>query len=129
MSDLGLVVEAAVVSPSARTLATWSLLAQAAGIAVDPMLNRDIYLGEHNDLAGAVRALDPAANCAVLVGHSPGCSDFVEWVTEGAGDAAALDRMRLKYPTAAAALLSIDSDWSDLAAGRGRLVFFEVCRG
>jgi phosphohistidine phosphatase len=127
--DEGLSVEAAVVSPAARTRATWSLLASASELPVEPTFDKGIYAGEVDDLADAVRSLPPDARCAVLVGHSPGCHEFVEWATDGQGDTAALGRMRMKFPTAAVALVSIGGPWADIETGCAQLLQFAVCRG
>ena len=125
----GIEVDAAVVSPAARTRATWAMLAQAAGLAVQPVFDRGIYLGDARDLADALRGVDPDAGCAVLVGHMPGCADFVEWACEGRGEPEALVRMRSKFPTAAVAVLGLDASWPDLGPGCAQLLQFEVCRG
>jgi phosphohistidine phosphatase len=122
-------VDAAVISPAARTRATWRLLADAADLDVDPGLDRGIYLGEAADLAEAVRTIDQRARCGVLVGHAPGCEEFVEWLAEERGDADAFAAMRAKYPTAAVALLGIDGPWASLGPGAGELLAFAVCRG
>ncbi len=129
LAEQGLSIDAAVVSPAARTSATWLLVAKAAQAKVKAAYDKGIYLGDVDDLADAVRSIDPAARCAVLVGHSPGCHEFVEWVTDGRGDKHAIEQMRTKYPTAAAALLTIEGDWADIDAGRGALLQFAVCRG
>lgn len=129
VADQRLPVDAAVISPSARTRATWQLLAEAAGLDVAPGLDRGIYLGEAADLAEAVGTLPEAARCAVLVGHAPGCEEFVEWAAAGRGDPVALEAMRAKYPTAAVALLDIAGEWSALGPGSAALAAFAVCRG
>lgn len=108
---------------------TWQLLAESADLRLDPVLDRGVYLGEAQDLAEAVQAIDPAARCAALVGHSPGCGEFVEWATEGRGDGHALAAMRSKYPTAAVALLAFDGDWASVGPGTAELATFAVCRG
>lgn len=129
LADRGLAVDAALVSPAARTRATWAHLASAADLDVRPEIVPRIYLGSVDDLAAVVGELDPAARCAVLVGHAPGCQQLVERLTGGRGDPAALLEMRTKYPTAAAALVEIDGEWADSVRGGGRLLAFEVCRG
>lgn len=129
LAGLGLDFDAAVVSPAVRTMQTWALVAEAAGLAFDPDVARGVYLGEDTDLAAAVRELPGEVRGAVLVGHSPGCPDFVEWVTAGRGEESALHRMRVKYPTAGAAWLVVEGPWADLAPGGGYLREFAVCRG
>lgn len=122
-------MDAAVVSPAARTRATWTLLADAAGLDLDPVLDRAIYLGDAPDLAEAVQTIQAAARCAALVGHAPGCGEFVEWATQGRGEADALAAMRSKYPTAAVAILTLDTDWASVGPGTAALTAFAVCRG
>lgn len=129
LAGLGVPIDAAVVSPAARTRATWELLAQAAGLDVACEYVGGLYLGEVEDLAQAVRELPEQARGAVLVAHFPGCPAFVEWAVADRGEAPALDLMRQKYPTAGAAWLAIDGPWSQLDAGSGYLRAFEVCRG
>lgn len=129
LAEHRLMPDAAVVSPAARTRATWQLLAEAADIGAMVREDRGIYLGEVEDLADAVRTLPPTAGCGVLVGHAPGCPDFVEWLTDGRGNAEAFAAMRAKFPTAAVAVIDLDADWADLAAGAGALRAFAVCRG
>jgi phosphohistidine phosphatase len=127
--DQGLAIDAAVVSPAVRTRTTWQLLAESADLQLEPVLDRGIYLGDAQDLAEAVQAIDPGARCAALVGHSPGCGEFVEWATEGRGDGQALAAMRSKYPTAAVALLAFAGDWASVGPGTAALATFAVCRG
>lgn len=127
--EQGLAVDAAVVSPAARTRATWALLAEGAELQLDPVLDRAIYLGDALDLAAAAQAIDTAARCAVLVGHSPGCGEFVEWATQGRGEAEAFAALRSKYPTAAVAALALDTDWASVGPGTASLATFVVCRG
>ena len=122
-------VEAAVVSPAVRTRQTWSLLAASGELDVAPAYDRGIYLGEAVDLADAVRCVDPSARCAVLVGHAPGCPDFVEWVTAESGSTEALLRMRAKFPTSGVAAIALGGEWSDVGRGVGSLLDFAVCRG
>ncbi|MCX7899862.1 MAG: histidine phosphatase family protein, partial [Methylocystis sp.] len=60
----------------------------------------------------------------LAVGHNPGFSDLANWLA-GSGDAAGLNAMRLKYPTAALAILDFESDhWRDVRKGAARLKRF-----
>ena len=129
IADQAFPVDAAVVSPAERTRQTWSLLAASGELAVAPAFDRGIYLGEADELAEAVRCLEPSARCAVLVGHAPGCPDLVEWLTAGAGSAEALQRMRAKFPTSGVAAIALDGDWTDVEPASGVLLDFQVCRG
>jgi len=129
LASLGVPFDAALVSPARRTRETWQLLSKAAGLSITPQYLRRIYLGEVDDLAGTVRELPSKTRGAILVGHSPGCHDFVEWATDGQGEELALSRMREKWPTAGAAWLAVDGDYGKISAGSARLLHFEVCRG
>lgn len=125
----GLEVDAAVISPSVRTRETWALLAKSAGIGVQPAVDRGIYLGEAEDLADALRGLGGQHRCAVLVGHSPGCADLVEYLTAGRGDSAAQAELGAKYPTCGIAVLAVSVPWRDLEPATAKLEKFAVPRG
>ena len=86
-----------------------------------------------------VRGAPPAARTLLIVGHDPAVPELALTLaaTGPAGDAeggsdtvraAAFDRMRAKFPTAAIAVLEFGGNWDQLAAGSARLTSFVTPR-
>src|ERR671914_1160481 len=104
------VPELAVISPAARTRATWELVAAELPRDVPARVEERVYAASGRDLHEVVHALPPDVGSVVLVGHNPGVEDLVrdltgEWVP---------------IKTSAIAVLTWDGDWTD--AGAARLV-------
>ena len=69
-----------------------------------------------------------AARTLMLVGHNPATEDTA-LALAGGGDAEALRELRLKYPTAALAVIDVEAgNWADIAPGSGRLERFVTPR-
>ena len=82
-----------------------------------------------------VRGAPPAARTLLIVGHDPAVPELALTLAatgpEGGSDtarAAAFDRMRAKFPTAAIAVLEFGGNWDQLAAGSARLTSFVTPR-
>ncbi len=76
-----------------------------------------------------VRETPPEAGTLLLVGHNPGLEELILAL---AGDALddALDRIRVKYPTSALAVLAWrGTSWRALAPGAALLTAVTVPRG
>jgi phosphohistidine phosphatase len=114
-------------SPARRTRETLDLVAPALGdvpIRIEPAL----YGAGEQDLLRSLRALPDKASSVLFVGHNPGLHDLA-LALAGAGDRAALARLRAKMPTAALATLTSErSRWRDLRRGAAALVEFVVPR-
>ena len=64
----------------------------------------------------------------LLVAHNPGMEHLAAQLA-GSGEVVALARMEAKFPTAALAVFSFETDdWRSLSAGSGRLEAFVVPR-
>jgi phosphohistidine phosphatase len=75
-------------------------------------------------ILGLLREFPADARMHLVVGHNPGMADVAALL---AGEGAAMDRLRLgaKFPTCALAVIAFDRpNWSELAAGAGRLEHF-----
>jgi phosphohistidine phosphatase len=80
-----------------------------------------LYLASLEALLGRLRALDPALERVLLVGHNPGMQDLVLCLSDGSHPEATA-RARRKFPTAALAVLRCDvTDWRDLRPGSAAL--------
>jgi phosphohistidine phosphatase len=98
----------ALVSASARTRETW----EASGLGSDETevrFDRGLYNASAGQLRGAVEAVEDVADTVVLVGHNPALHELaVGLLVEGAASGALLDRVKGKFPTAAAIVYDLD---------------------
>jgi phosphohistidine phosphatase len=113
-------------SAARRTVETWNRLAGALKHKATVLIERDLYLAEADSLLDRLRAVPAEAATVLLIGHNPGMEDLARTLC-GSGDAAALKRLKAKFPTAALAVIEFDAArWSDLAKRKGRLERFVV---
>jgi phosphohistidine phosphatase len=108
-------------SSARRALDTLAPLRPALG---DPetVVEDDLYGASALEIMGRLRRLDASTGSVMVVGHNPGLHDLVVTLA-GSGDD--LDRVRMKFPTAALATIVFELwAWSDLVAGRGRLATY-----
>ena len=109
--SLQLQFERVVVSPAARTLATAQQMAQVLAIPLRHVhADERIYLAQRKTLVAIVRALPDECGSVLLVGHNPGVSRLVRWLTDDDG----IDELR------PATLVGVAADlrhWSDADAG------------
>lgn len=115
-------IEVALVSTAMRAQQTWELSGVQAGSVQN---RRDLYLASWPDMLEVVRTVD--APSAMVVAHNPGTEDLA---TRLAGDSGSSEyqRMLVKFPTAAFAVLRADVPFARWQAGCARLVSFEVGR-
>jgi phosphohistidine phosphatase len=115
LHDRGLEFDLVLSSPSARTRETLAL------IGIEATWDERLYLASPDSLTAIVRALPQTAQSALLVGHNPGLHELVLRLSRP--DAQGLrQRVLGKFPTAALALLHMDTDaWSEAAPGCGQI--------
>lgn len=109
-------------SAALRTRETLELLRPAlAGATV--MVEEELYGASSNDLLARVRLVpDPVAS-VLLIGHNPGLHELALSLAT-AGDE--LERLELKFPTAALATLALATTWSRLAPAGATLEAYVV---
>lgn len=91
-------------------------------------LEDGLYLAGATDLLRRLRRLEDPVRSVMLIGHNPGMHQFALLLC-GGGDAAALARLRAKYPTGGLAEIALTVDrWRDADTGQGRLARFVVPR-
>lgn len=90
-----------------------------------------IYGGSAESLLDLVRHAPEAARTVALIGHDPGIPDLALLLSAASPDdapaareAAALDRIRVKFPTAAIAVLAFSASWERLGRTRAHLAEF-----
>ncbi|MDQ2875725.1 MAG: histidine phosphatase family protein [Actinomycetota bacterium] len=118
-------------SPARRTRETWQLASAALGATPPVTLESVIYGGSAESLLDLVRHAPGAARTVALIGHDPGIRDLALMLSAASADdapaareAAALDRIRVKFPTAAIAVLAFSGSWERLGHTRAHLAEF-----
>lgn len=117
-------IDRALVSPAARTRATWALVAAELADPPAATFPETLYPGAPAALLGQLRALPQGARTALVIGHNPGLEDLAASLAGPESDADAVARMREKFPTAALAVFEARTEWSGLGPDGGRLVEF-----
>lgn len=94
-------------SPAVRAWTTARLIAKALGYPVE-FLHREeeLYLASLRDLLDVVAAQDNGFNNLMVVGHNPGLTDFVNYLSPG---------LTGNLPTAGVVSVTIDQDDWNLA--------------
>jgi phosphohistidine phosphatase len=121
LGEAGVKPGLALVSASVRTRETW----EASGLgsdATEVRFERGLYNASAGQLRRAVEAVEDAPETPpetiVLVGHNPGLHELaVALMVEGAASGALLDRVKGKFPTAAAIVYDLDVAGRPLFAG------------
>ncbi len=124
LSSEGLTPDLAVASNARRAKQTLERALQAFPGHVTHLIENTIYLATREHLVDILRQTPDKVETLLVVGHNPGFAELANWLASS-GDAAELATMRMRYPTAALAILEFDSDhWSDVRKGAARLTRF-----
>lgn len=122
-------------SPARRARETWQLAAPAPPVSFDG----DLYEGSAAQILDLLRRVRPTARTLLVIGHDPAIQDLALTLSAGhpparaesesdAAAGAALDRLRVKFPTAAVAVLEFTGGWERLGPGGARLTCFVTPR-
>ncbi len=125
-------------STARRARQTWQLAQDGLGATPPVSFDDDLYLGSAVQLLDLIRGAPPVARTLLIVGHDPAVPELALMLAatapagdaggSGAAQAAAFDRMRAKFPTAAIAVLQFGGNWDQLAPGSARLTSFVTPR-
>lgn len=116
-------LEVALVSTATRAQQTYRLAEVPAGRTVDCP---ELYLAWPTDMLA--RIAQETVSSVLVVAHNPGTEDLAAMLTANRSSAA-FERMRIKFPTAAFAVLRSDLPFAQWSQGCAELVEFEVGRG
>jgi phosphohistidine phosphatase len=119
--------DVAIVSPATRAQQTWQLLAGEIGAVPEVRTDDRIYAQWGDRMIDAIRELPDAVRTALVVGHEPGVSRFVLRVADHANPRER-DRISVKFPTCAVAVLALPVPWTELGAGTAALEWFTTPR-
>jgi phosphohistidine phosphatase len=116
-----------VCSTARRTRDTWRLAAAELGATPPVQFEPRVYGAGTAALLDLVRETPPEVGTLLVVGHEPtmsGLSLLLAGDVATDGGPAVLERVRLKFPTAAIAVLPFAGGWSDLGPDGAELAAF-----
>jgi phosphohistidine phosphatase len=126
-------------STARRARETWHLV-QPELLAAPPVsFERQVYQASAALLLKLAQRVPPAVTALLIVGHDPGVPGLALALAGGAAPAsggagraavppAVIDRMRVKFPTAAIAVLELTGTWAQLGPGAVWLADFVTPR-
>ncbi|MDZ7577556.1 MAG: histidine phosphatase family protein [Candidatus Nanopelagicales bacterium] len=123
------VIDRVWLSPATRTRQTWEIVSRDRTDEPVICLEPAVYAAPGGGLLEVIRTSADEDRVVALVAHNPGCQDLAESLADSGSDSAALERVRVKYPTMGIAVLRFVGPWSDLDEGRAQLVEFAAPRG
>ncbi len=111
-------VDCIICSPAVRTKITAKMFASEVGFPNDEIgSNPELYFAGSNMFLKAASLVDDGCDAAMLVGHNPAITDFVNEMTNGSIE---------KIPTSGLVELSLPIDsWSDVTFSNAMLVEFD----
>jgi phosphohistidine phosphatase len=129
LRESGCVPDLVLCSTAARTCETWRLAEDALGAQPETVFEDRVYDASITDVLDLARQTPAAVSTLLIVGHDPAMRGLTLELAGGARDGAEaemLARVRVKYPTAAIAVLSFSREWQELGPGGARLAEFVV---
>lgn len=139
LAGVGYIPNRVVCSTALRARQTWQLAQPVLGAVPAIVFDDRVYAASAAQLLDLIRRTPAATRTLLMVGHDPAVPELARTLaaadteaSEGTvNDAAAavmLGRMRVKFPTAAIAVLECIGDWAQLAPERARLACFVTPR-
>lgn len=111
-------------STAKRARETLDLIAGSLPKKVKIQHLKELYMAVPREMLNVLVKVADGAETVMLIGHNPGIGSLAGWLA-GEGDSEALAKIRRKFPTAAAAVITFDvARWSDVAGEGGTLVAF-----
>ena len=114
-------------STARRARETWQLAEEKLGAHPATAFEDRVYGASSADLLALACQTSADVRTLLIVGHDPAMRELtLELASDQPGDAeaVALARVRVKYPTAAIAVLSLPDSWPELSAGHAQLTHF-----
>jgi phosphohistidine phosphatase len=120
-----------VCSTARRTRETWELAAAELGDSPPVRFEPRMYGANTAQLLDLVRETPSEVEILLVVGHEPTMHELTLLLAASVADGSdpgTLDRVKLKFPTAAIAVLPFAGEWSDLGPSGAELADFVVPR-
>lgn len=118
------VLDCIVCSPAMRTKTTARLFAEAVDFEGETIVsNPELYFAGAGMFLKATKLMDGSCNAAMLVGHNPAITEFVNAMVSAKGEAAETIE---NIPTCGLVQLELPiDDWASAAFGTARLIEFD----
>ena len=127
MAHHDLIPDLALVSPAARTVETWDLVADAFDKPPRQKTDDRIYNASPHKLL-QIAAEPRKSNKLVIVGHNPSLHEFALQLI-ASGDGEAREQLREKLPTSGLVVMDLPiDDWTELRPHSARLERFVTPR-
>ncbi len=124
----GLVPDRVICSTAERARETWRLAEEKLG-AHPAVFDERVYGATSAELLALARRTPAGVRTLLIVGHDPAMHELtLDLACPPPDDKSrdALDRVQIKFPTAAIAVLEFTGAWSKLGPGQARLADFVV---
>jgi phosphohistidine phosphatase len=138
LRDAGCAPDQVLCSTARRARETWQLAQTGLGVTPPVTFERGVYEGTAARLLALIRRTPAVVGTLLVIGHNPAIEELGLMLAAspeagqdvaGAASGGALERMRVKFPTAAIAVLELGGTWRGLARGQARLTAFVTPRG
>lgn len=110
-------------SAAARTRETLS----GMGVYAPTILSEKLYLAMPGEMLSQIQAVEPAVKTLMVIGHNPGIHAALGMLVGSYAHEADAERMALKFPTSACALLSVSlTSWRELTPATAKLELLKI---
>jgi phosphohistidine phosphatase len=120
--------DAVLCSTARRTVETFDLIKDAAGVSSKVKFEETLYLAELRHLIERLKWLDDELRSTMLIGHNPGMEQLANALARSPANAAEEKlhrRMREKFSTCALAVIKLPvTTWREVKPGIGTLADF-----
>ncbi len=128
LAESGHVPDRVLCSTAQRARETWELAEAELGTHPKTVYEDRVYGATADELLDLVHEMPESVRTLMLVGHDPAMRELtLELAKPTQSDdssAKALDRVRLKFPTAGIAVLTFEGAWSGLGSDQAKLAAF-----
>jgi phosphohistidine phosphatase len=125
----GLVPDRVICSTAERARETWQLAEEKLGARPETVFDERVYGATSAGLLDLARHTPAAVRTLLIVGHDPAMHELTLDLADAQPrdeGSDALDRVQIKFPTAAIAVLEFTGTWPKLGPGQARLADFVV---
>ncbi len=124
MAEHGIEPELVLCSSARRTRDTLDLVLPKLRVKPKVIYEEALYHARPEDMLDMLHALQPGAACVMLIGHNPEIQSIALDLV-GSGPKRFRERLRMKYPTAALAVINFaNGPWKNVAVNSGALNLF-----